>query len=81
MIKQSKPTPMAPKMLIADDDPAVVRLLANRCTKMGFDVETATNGIQALVQARRSPFDVVIIDVNMPHLDGLSICALLAGAT
>jgi DNA-binding response OmpR family regulator len=34
---------MASKMLIADDDPAIVRLLADRCTKMGFQVETAAN--------------------------------------
>ena len=37
----------APRMLIADDDPAIVRLLADRCASVGFDVETAANGIQA----------------------------------
>jgi hypothetical protein len=34
------------KMLIADDDLAIIRLLADRCVKMGFKVETATNGIR-----------------------------------
>ena len=67
----------APKMLIADDDPAIVRLLADRCVKMGFKVETATNGVQLLVKARRSHPDIVIVDVNMPELDGLSVCAHL----
>jgi CheY-like chemotaxis protein len=67
----------APKMLIADDDPAVVRLLADRCVKMGFKVETATNGIQLLIKARRSQPDVLIVDVNMPELDGLSVCTRL----
>lgn len=66
-----------PKMLIADDDPAIVRLLADRCVKMGFKVETASNGIQLLIKARRSQPDILIVDVNMPELDGLSVCTRL----
>jgi CheY-like chemotaxis protein len=66
-----------PKMLIADDDPAIVRLLADRCAKMGFKVETATNGMQALIMARRSQPDILIVDVNMPEVDGLSVCTRL----
>jgi CheY-like chemotaxis protein len=66
-----------PKMLIADDDPSIVRLLANRCARMGFEVETAANGIQALLKAKRSKPDILIIDVNMPEVDGLSVCAHL----
>jgi DNA-binding response OmpR family regulator len=34
------------KILIADDDPAIIQLLADRCVKMAFKVETATNGIR-----------------------------------
>ena len=67
----------APKMLIADDDPSIVRLLSDRCARMGFRVETATNGIQALLKANRSKPDILIIDVNMPEVDGLSVCAHL----
>lgn len=63
-----------PKMLIADDDPAIVRLLADRCVKMGFKVETASNGMQLLIKARRSQPDIMIVDVNMPEMDGLSVC-------
>ncbi len=65
------------KMLIADDDPAIVRLLADRCMKMGFKVETAMNGVQLLVKALRSHPDILIVDVNMPELDGLSVCVRL----
>jgi CheY-like chemotaxis protein len=64
----------APKVLIADDDPAVLRLIATRCAKMGFEVQTASNGLNALLMARRSAPDVLIVDVNMPELDGLSLC-------
>ncbi len=66
-----------PKMLIADDDPAIVRLLADRCVKMGFKVETAANGMQLLIKARRSQPDIMIVDVNMPEMDGLSVCSRL----
>jgi CheY-like chemotaxis protein len=66
-----------PRMLVADDDPSVVRLLADRCGRMGFEVETANNGIQALIKANRSHPDVMVIDVNMPEADGLTVCARL----
>jgi CheY-like chemotaxis protein len=69
----------APRMLIADDDPAVVRLLADHCARMGFDVDTASNGIQALLKAGRFEPDILVIDVNMPEVDGLSVCAHLLG--
>jgi CheY-like chemotaxis protein len=73
-----QPTDTTPrKMLIADDDPCIVRVLADRCTRMGFAVETATNGIQAVIKASRGKPDILVIDVNMPEVDGLSVCAHL----
>src|SRR5205085_10537256 len=66
-----------PRMLIADDDPAILKSLSVRCTNMGFDVETAANGVQALIKAHRKRPDIVIADVNMPELDGISVCTRL----
>jgi CheY-like chemotaxis protein len=66
-----------PRMLIADDDPSIVKLLADHCARMGFDVDTASNGIQALLKASRFKPDILVIDVNMPEVDGLSVCAHL----
>jgi CheY-like chemotaxis protein len=68
---------IAPRMLIADDDPSVLRAVAERCTRMGFEVETATNGLQALIKASRFNPDILVIDVHMPEVDGLSVCAFL----
>jgi len=65
------------KILIADDDPAIVKALASRFIGIGFEVETATNGVSALLMARRRRPDILIVDVNMPELDGLSLCAQL----
>jgi DNA-binding response OmpR family regulator len=64
-------------MLIADDDPSIVRLLADRCARLGFDVDTACNGIQAFLRTQRVKPDILVIDVNMPEVDGLSVCAHL----
>jgi CheY-like chemotaxis protein len=64
-----------PKAMIVDDDPAVVAFLRSRCIAMGLDVQEASNGVQALMLARRDPPDVLIVDVRMPELDGLSVCA------
>jgi CheY-like chemotaxis protein len=66
-----------PRMLIADDDPSIVRLLADHCARMGFDVDTASNGIQAALRTRQGKPDTLVIDVNMPEVDGLSVCAHL----
>jgi len=70
----------APSVLVADDDPAVLELLAHYCARMGFDVDTATDGIQAFLKVRRAMPDILVIDVNMPELDGLSVCAHLLDA-
>lgn len=65
----------APKVLIADDDPAILNFLGNRCARMGLEVQTASNGLSAFIMASRNAADVLIVDVNMPDLDGLSLCS------
>jgi CheY-like chemotaxis protein len=64
-------------MLIADDDPCALAAIAERCTRMGFEVETATNGLQTLIKASRFNPDILVVDVHMPEVDGLSVCAFL----
>ncbi|MDO9413838.1 MAG: response regulator [Pseudolabrys sp.] len=69
--------PTSPSLLIADDDPAVLQFLTTRCEKLGFKVDTASNGIQLLIKARQGQHDVLLVDVNMPELDGISASARL----
>ena len=64
-------------MLIADDDPAVVRALSVRCKKLGLEVETAENGLQAILKASRNPPRLLILDINMPEADGFRVCEWL----
>jgi CheY-like chemotaxis protein len=78
-IVERRPSHQTPKMLIADDDPSILRLLADHCARMGFNVDTASNGIQALLKASRTKPDIILIDVNMPEVDGLSACGHLLG--
>jgi len=61
-----------PRVLIVDDDPAIIKALSHRCEKMGFSIDTACNGVQMVLKARRTAPDLVIVDVNMPELDGLT---------
>lgn len=67
----------ASKVLIADDDPCVLRAVADRCVRAGFEVETATDGLKTLIKASQYNPDILIIDVHMPEVDGLSVCAFL----
>jgi CheY-like chemotaxis protein len=72
-----EPGETAPRMLIVDDDPSIVKLMAYRCSQMGFEVETASDGTQAFERISQGGIDTLIIDVQMPELDGLSVSAHL----
>jgi CheY-like chemotaxis protein len=65
------------KVLIADDDPQIVRSLAAQCKKLGLEVATASNGLQAILKAKKDPPRLIILDVNMPEADGFRVCELL----
>lgn len=59
------------KRILIVDDAATVRMYhRDILEKAGFAVETALNGIEALEKALREPFDLYMVDVNMPKLDG-----------
>jgi CheY-like chemotaxis protein len=70
-------TAIAPRMLIADDDLCVVKILAEQCWRMGFQVETATNGPSAISKTNAFNPDILVVDVHLPDIDGLSVCAQL----
>lgn len=64
-------------ILITDDDPAFVEALARRCGNLGLQARTASDGLEAMVQVAKQPPDLLILDVNMPAVDGLSVCEKL----
>lgn len=63
------------RILLAEDDPQIARLVQFKLQREGFSVMSVENGAEALQALRRSPFDLVILDVMMPVKDGFSVLA------
>jgi DNA-binding response OmpR family regulator len=67
-------TPDAPRILLVDDEQAVQTLLAYPLRKEGYEVVSATTGPEALDRFRDGKFDLVVLDVMLPQLDGFDVC-------
>jgi two-component system chemotaxis response regulator CheY len=72
-----------PARILVVDDSSLVRLYCRGVLEQaGFEVEQALNGVEALEKVLAQPFDLVIADMNMPRMDGLSFLrALRRGAS
>ena len=64
-------------ILLIDDDPALLDVLCLALEDAGHTVEEAEDGIAALERIRLSPPEVIVSDINMPRLDGFSLCRQL----
>ncbi len=67
------------RLLVVDDEPNIVELLSASLRYAGFDVASATNGVQALKVARDFRPDLLVLDVMMPGLDGFDVLRRLRG--
>lgn len=76
-IRRRHPTPYDMKLLIAEDQPGLVRPVKVMLEKNGFDVEVATDGAQALDMLRNGEYDGVLLDIMMPKVSGWEILAIL----
>jgi two-component system alkaline phosphatase synthesis response regulator PhoP len=63
---------MKKRILVVDDEVAIVRMLKDRLESAGFEVLTAYDGAQAVEVARQERPDLIIMDVMMPRMDGLT---------
>ena len=68
------------KILVVDDDPDIVELLEFNLKKEGYFTASAGDGRQALAIAQEFSPDIILLDVMMPHLDGIATCRLLRRA-
>lgn len=66
--------PMPRTILVVDDDPHIRQLLVFALGKAGFDTLEAADGEEAVAIIARHPPDLVILDINMPRMDGLEVC-------
>jgi len=65
---------MAKKILVVDDDELVLIAIQELLSPLGFSVTTMSNGPGALEKVSRDRFELVILDVIMPEMDGFEVC-------
>lgn len=65
------------KLLIVDDDVKLLNTLSERLGLKDFDVRSATNGKDAIKAAKKRQFDVAILDLKMPGMDGMEVLEIL----
>lgn len=71
------PQSITAKILIVDDTPKNIQILASVLSSKGYQLGYAQNGKQALEIVRKTAFDLILLDVMMPEMDGFEVCELL----
>ena len=66
------------RILAVENDELVRSFLEDGLVLAGYDVDTATNGLEALEKIDRGAYDLIICDLRMPELDGPGLCRALA---
>ena len=62
------------KVLVVDDQPHIVRVVKLGLERAGFAVDTAGDGEAGLEKLRRERYDALIVDMQMPRMDGQTMC-------
>ena len=70
-------SPRVPSVLVVDDTIDNLRLLSDILDHRGYDVRAVTSGAQALLAAECDPPDLILLDINMPDMDGYEVCRRL----
>src|SRR3954468_18839153 len=70
----------APRALVLDDDPNAAFLIGEALRLSGFEVSTTDRAGQALEQAEDPGFDVIVLEANLPQVDGFAVCERLRRA-
>ena len=72
--------PAMKRVLVVEDDPDIVELISHYLENDGFAVEALGDGAHALHRLQEEAFDLVVLDLQLPGMDGLSLCAALRRA-
>lgn len=68
------------RILIVDDEPDVVEYLSARLSSKGFQTGGAADGVEAVINILRGDWDVVLMDIRMPNLDGINALRIIRTA-
>jgi len=68
----------AKRILVTEDDPSIRKLLETILRRASYDVDTATNGHDAIEKAKKTEYDVIVLDLMMPIMSGVEVLARLA---
>ena len=71
--------PIQKRILVVDDEPDIVKTVAKAIRRQGFDVVSAADGEEALERVKDSHPDLVILDIQMPKLDGIAVLQKIKG--
>ena len=66
-----------PRILVVDDEPALLMMAQKRLQVAGYDVLTASDGRTGLAKAQQDKPDLIILDLMLPELNGFEVCILL----
>jgi two-component system phosphate regulon response regulator PhoB len=75
----TEPSALAERVLVVDDEPDIVALVAYHLAKSGYSVSTATSGTDGLAVARRDKPSLIVLDLMLPGLSGLEVMEELRG--
>lgn len=65
---------MATRLLVVDDEESIVTLLKYNLEQSGYTVDTAYDGVEALRKAQEVQYDLIVLDLMIPEIDGLEVC-------
>jgi len=70
-------SPMSARVLVVEDDPDIAELVVRYLDKAGYSTTRVSSGRDALDSVRTKPPDLMVLDLMLPHIDGLEVCRLL----
>jgi len=68
---------MPMRILIVEDDPDIAELVGRYLDKAGFITEPVVSGREALISIAARPPELVVLDLMLPHVDGLEVCRVI----